>query len=320
MAVGIIRHRRGTTAKNNAFTGSEGQITVDTEYKTARVHDGFQLGGFPLAKEEVTESVVANSAAIVAMQQRLVSLEGSVDVAMNGLDIKECVRAGTTANLTASFVSNVLTNAGALVALAIDGVTLALGDRVFVGKQTTGSQNGFYTVTNIGSASVAWTLTRAIDSNASGLVVKGMYCFVTEGLVNGNRGFALITANPITLNTTSLVFTQVAATSQVVAGNGLTKTGNSVDVISVAPTRIVVNPDNIDLAVSGVIPATYGQVQVDTYGRVTSGSNPSVAGWAAPTGTANRQTFLTSNVTTAELAERLKALIDDLTAIGLLKS
>jgi hypothetical protein len=41
-------------------------------------------------------------------------------------------------------------------------------------------------------------------------------------------------------------------------------------------------------------------------------------GWAAPTGTATRTTFATSTVTTAQLAERLKALIDDLTSHGLI--
>ncbi|WP_157410216.1 hypothetical protein [Sphingobium xenophagum] len=41
-------------------------------------------------------------------------------------------------------------------------------------------------------------------------------------------------------------------------------------------------------------------------------------GWAAATGTATRTTFATSTVTTAQLAERLKALIDDLTAHGLI--
>lgn len=41
-------------------------------------------------------------------------------------------------------------------------------------------------------------------------------------------------------------------------------------------------------------------------------------GWAAPTGTATRTTFATSTVTTAQLAERVKALIDDLTAHGLI--
>ena len=41
-------------------------------------------------------------------------------------------------------------------------------------------------------------------------------------------------------------------------------------------------------------------------------------GWAAPTGTANRTTFDTATATTADLAERLKALIDDLTSHGLI--
>jgi hypothetical protein len=41
-------------------------------------------------------------------------------------------------------------------------------------------------------------------------------------------------------------------------------------------------------------------------------------GWAAPTGTATRTTFATTTVTTAQLAERVKALVDDLTAHGLI--
>jgi hypothetical protein len=41
-------------------------------------------------------------------------------------------------------------------------------------------------------------------------------------------------------------------------------------------------------------------------------------GWVAPTGTATRTAFATSTVTTAQLAERVKALIDDLTTHGLI--
>lgn len=41
-------------------------------------------------------------------------------------------------------------------------------------------------------------------------------------------------------------------------------------------------------------------------------------GWEAPTGTATRTTFDTSTATTTQLAERLKALIDDLTTHGLI--
>jgi hypothetical protein len=41
-------------------------------------------------------------------------------------------------------------------------------------------------------------------------------------------------------------------------------------------------------------------------------------GWAAPTGTATRTTFGTTTVTTEQLAERVKALIDDLASHGLI--
>ena len=41
-------------------------------------------------------------------------------------------------------------------------------------------------------------------------------------------------------------------------------------------------------------------------------------GWGVPSGTATRTTFTTGTVTLAQLAERVKALIDDLTAHGLI--
>lgn len=319
MSVGIVRHRRGTTAKNNVFTGSEGQITVDTERKTARVHDGVQLGGFPLAKEELTETVFSHSNAIIALQTRVATAENNIDAAMAGLDIKASCRVATNANQTVSYANNVLTNTGTLTAIGIDSVFLAVGDRVLVKNQTIGSQNGIYTVTNVGSATTAWTLTRSNDTNTSGAVVKGLYSFITEGTNNANRGFALITPNPITLDTTALVFTQVTAAGQVSAGSGLTRSGNSVDVVSGSQARIAVNPDAIDLATTGVVAGTYERVQVDLYGRVIAASNPSTSGWAAPTGASNRTTFATDTVTTTQLAERLKALIEDLTVLGFLK-
>jgi hypothetical protein len=43
-----------------------------------------------------------------------------------------------------------------------------------------------------------------------------------------------------------------------------------------------------------------------------------VTGWGAPTGTATRTTFATGSVTTEQLAERVKALIDDLTTHGVI--
>jgi hypothetical protein len=51
-----------------------------------------------------------------------------------------------------------------------------------------------------------------------------------------------------------------------------------------------------------------------------AGEVKSAAGWAAATGTATRTTFATSTVTVADLAQRVKALIDDLTTLGILRS
>jgi hypothetical protein len=47
-----IRLRRGTTAQHAAFTGALAEVTVDTDKKTAVVHDGGTAGGIPLARED----------------------------------------------------------------------------------------------------------------------------------------------------------------------------------------------------------------------------------------------------------------------------
>ena len=45
-----------------------------------------------------------------------------------------------------------------------------------------------------------------------------------------------------------------------------------------------------------------------------------VTGWGAPTGTANRAAFDTGAISINQLAQRVKALIDDLRAHGLIGS
>lgn len=79
--------------------------------------------------------------------------------------VKKALRAATTAALTASYGSNVLTNTGTLAALVLDGVTLVNGNRILVKNQANAVHNGVYDVTNVGSASVAWVLTRSGDCN-----------------------------------------------------------------------------------------------------------------------------------------------------------
>jgi hypothetical protein len=178
-----------------------------------------------------------------------------VDAARSGLDVKASVRAATTANITLSG------------AQTIDGVALSAGDRVLVKNQSTASQNGIYVV-----AAGSWA--RATDADSDTEVTPGLFTFVEEGTVNSDSGWVLSTNSTITLGTTGLTFAQFSGAGQITAGDGLTKDGNTLNVATASTSRIVVNADSIDLA-SGVATAgTYQAVTVDTYGRVTAGTNP----------------------------------------------
>jgi len=177
-----------------------------------------------------------------------------VDNVVSGLDYKQSVKAATTANITLSGTQT------------IDGVSLIAGDRVLVKNQTTASQNGIYVV-----ATGAWP--RSSDANSDAEVTSGMYVFVEQGTTQADSGWILSTEDPLVLGTTALSFTQFNGLGQLIAGAGLTKNGNTLDVGTASTGRIVVNADSIDLATAGTA-GTYRSVTTDAYGRVTAGTNP----------------------------------------------
>jgi hypothetical protein len=196
----------------------------------------------------------------VYSNSKKLATEEYVDAVKQGLDVKDSVRAATTANIDLS--SALVNNA------TVDGVTLVTGNRVLVKAQSTASQNGIYVVAASGAAS------RAVDANSDQDVTAGMFTFVEEGTVNADSGWVLTTNGPITLGTTGLSFTQFNGAGQVTAGAGMSKNGNTLDVGTADATRIVVNADSIDLAMTGVTASTYKSVTVDVYGRITAGTNP----------------------------------------------
>jgi len=117
------------------------------------------------------------------------------------LDWKNSVRVATTANITLSGEQ------------PIDDIAVVAGDRVLVKNQTTGANNGIYTV-------AAGTWSRASDANTNALVTTGLFTYVEEGTVNQRTTYVLRTLNPITLGTTSLTFAAYPASSGAVTGSG----------------------------------------------------------------------------------------------------
>ena len=183
-----------------------------------------------------------------------------VDAARSGLDVKQSVKAATTENIT---LSNTQT---------IDGVALSVGDRVLVKDQTDKKTNGIYVV-----ASGAWARSTDADNTPSGEVTSGMFTFVEQGTINSDAGFVLTTNDPIVLGTTDLDFTLFSASGSIIAGNGLSKNGYTLDVNVAASGGIEIVNDNLQLksslAGNGLTYASGVLDVVGTTNRITVNSD-----------------------------------------------
>lgn len=183
-----------------------------------------------------------------------IATKGYVDAARQGLDVKQSVRVATTApiNLSADL------EAGDL----IDGVTLVAGDRVLVKDQSTATENGIYVAVASGAAS------RSSDANGTadtGELKPGTFTFVEEGTVNSDKGFVVSTNGTITIGSTSIAWTQFSGAGSFTAGDGLSQSGNTINVNVVADRTAIVG-DAVDIA------STYaGQSSITTLGTITTG-------------------------------------------------
>jgi len=157
-------------------------------------------------------------------------------IAAAGIHYHDPVRVESPSNLNATYnngssgVGATLTNAGTQAALVIDGVTLNSADRVLVYNQTNAAHNGVYTVTNVGSGSTNWVLTRATDADSYGTsdpeaFGEGDAFFVKEGDTGAGELYVMNTAGTITFGTTAITFTVIAETAVYTAGTGITLDG-----------------------------------------------------------------------------------------------
>jgi hypothetical protein len=212
-----------------------------------------------------------------------------VDAVKTGLDVKDSVIVTTTGNLTGTYangtsgVGATLTNSGTQAALTIDSRVLTVGDRVLVKDQTTALQNGFYKVTTVGTASTNWVLTRTVDADEDSEITPGAFTFVEEGTIGGNNGYVCTNVGAITVGTTPITFVQFSGAGSVIAGDGLTKTGNTLNAVGTA-NRISISADAIDISSSYV-----GQATITTLGTIATGTwqGDIVAGQYGGTGVNN---------------------------------
>nr|BAR21222.1 phage-related tail fiber protein [uncultured Mediterranean phage uvMED] len=201
--------------------------------------------------------------------------KGYVDGVAQGLDVKDSVVATTTANGT---LSTAFANGQ-----SIDGVTLQTGDRILIKNQSTASQNGIYNVNASGAPS------RATDMG-TGSNAAGAFVFVEQGTVNAENGFTCTSdTGSAVVGTNNLTFAQFSGAGQIIAGDGLDKSGNTL---------------SVDLKANGglVIESTEIAVKLDA---------SSITGTLAIGDGGTGATTATAALTALGLSNYAKTLIDD---------
>jgi hypothetical protein len=151
-----------------------------------------------------------------------------VDNLSGGINFHAPCHVATTGNLSATYINGV-SGVGATLtstvnaALVIDTHTLAVNDRVLVWQQSAGLENGIYSVTDAGSPTTPWILTRATDADNSptGELQNGDFTFIQVGATYGGFGFILNTTGTITVGVTAINYVQFNAAQVVAAGFGL---------------------------------------------------------------------------------------------------
>ena len=213
----------------------------------------------PLAGGTFTGAVTLNADPATNLQPATKQYVDNLTAA--ALHFHEAVRLESPINLNATYnngtagVGATLTNAGTQAALVIDGVAVVVADRVLIYEQTDQTQNGVYVVTDIGSGSTNWVLTRSSDTNTSGdsdanSLDEGSYFFVSEGDTGAGESYVCNTQGTIIFGTTNITFAQFSSALNYTAGTGININASRVISTSGVPTNADLTTLSATLATS----------------------------------------------------------------------
>jgi len=261
-------------SNTNALTVSEsnGTATYSIANSVASGDAGLLSG---TDKQKLDDATSVNTASKLAIRDGSGRLQVStpaadldaankayVDAARTGLDVKASVRAATTVALT---LSSDLENGDTL-----DGVTLATGDRVLVKNQGTGAENGIYIVAASGAPS------RSTDADSNAEVTPGMFTFVEEGTTNADSGWVMTNDGAITVGTTALTFALFSVAGTIFAGDGLSKSGDVLNVNTKSDGGLQITSDELEIKVdagTGGLETTAGGLAITTVNITEGGTN-----------------------------------------------
>lgn len=203
----------------DATMSNTGVIAIGTNKVTntqlaqmpANTTKGNNTGSTANAADLTAPQEVANLGAS-ALGQRVMTDPITGALATQGEILHSPVRLATAAALPANTYNNGASGVGATItansngALTIDGVAVSANNRVLIKDEAAPSHNALYTVTQAGSGSLPYILTRGSYSSIPGNMVAGSHVYVQEGSTNAKMTFFQTTTGAITFGTTALVY------------------------------------------------------------------------------------------------------------------
>jgi hypothetical protein len=312
-----VQFRRGTTSQNNAFTGAQGELTIDTDVYTIRIHDGTTAGGKQVptltATQTFTNKTMSTSsvwngtaiglgyggtgAALTGVAGAVVYSTGSaMALSLAGTSGQVLTSGGTSGPTwvsasslstgtatTATTATNIAGgSAGYLVYQADTNDTdfIAPGDSGFI-LRSTGASTAPAWVTS--ALTIGSTAVQVGDTSTSFAGVRS----ITMG--NGSHGGGTVGSTITGTGPWTATITGISSTTGIMVGQNITATAGTGSLFGGSPTSVlvasIVSGTSITVTVTGGTIPTAGTItSITTFGFLQ-----------VPTGTTAQRPYVAAN-------------------------
>jgi hypothetical protein len=272
----VLQFRRGTTAQNNSFTGSAGELSIDTDLDVIRVHDGSHPGGYAQVGQNAVQTLTNKTLSNVVISGTITANGGvgssgqylestATGVRWSTVDATQ-IFSGTTSMAVISSGGNIRANVGGATIATFwsggidNGQANGVGN---IGTATSYFNTVFAKATSAQYADVAERYLADADYPVGTVLVIGGDKEVTQSTESDQTSIAgTVSENPGVLMNRGLEGEHVAA----------------VALLGRVPCRVVGEINKGDLLVSSDVPGTACKMKTYVPGSVIGKALESYSG------------------------------------------
>lgn len=273
--------KRSNTASNDAYTGPLGEVTLDTQARKLRIHDGVQVGGYTVANmadiqavvNQVTELEITDIAGLEAALNSITSDVSDHETRLTSVETSYINKDGTVAftgdvDVGGNNVTNIadpVNNTDAANKRYVDNEISALGDVFsYEGTIDAGSQGTPFDLSTLGDTTTGsyYTVTTAgYITNDGGTTSE--FVNLQDAVLFSASGYRIID------NTNA----EVSGTLDYIEVSGSPDTGYTVDVDDTFKGRVSGLETDVALKANAANAALTGDAVLDGTLDINSGVN-----------------------------------------------